>query len=448
MLKLFNSNKQVYRAVCKTVIEKRTFLSEAYRCEEAWKSRLQNHLLQKVKPVDLFLSLEHQLITQEKITAIDIDIFANTIKNESQSEELLYLLHRLRLTVEATNVLDSTHHAVIRYLLDHGLTEDLLNILYDRLNYGIFPDYLSYNILMDTYIKKKDYATAVKIAVLPMLQEEAENPITNALSIYCCYKYLETPDIWKKLPEPKVDDSKEEIKVRVAYLRNPYFDDHFDLTEPRHLVGKTLAFQGKAMDNALGRTCHLRGLILYEKYEDALKLLKQWQTEVKDDVVYKEIFNLIENDNAHIPKEEIPNELESLMSELNILKEKKLCEDNLMETLENNVKSAVNEHAEIDMTEQLKKYPEWEKQREIVLNKQLEEMKRLARIKHIDELKKNLEEREEFLTFLDKEEEMKLKIDELKLKDKKEKQRVLRLHDAKKKLKNLKKVEDYVPPTI
>ncbi|XP_029044587.1 28S ribosomal protein S27, mitochondrial [Osmia bicornis bicornis] len=447
MFKLFNSGTKVYYTVCKTVIQKRSFLSEAYRCEEAWKARLEFPLLKKVNPQQLFLTLDQNFSSKGKVSAVDIDIFANTVADKHQSEELLYTLHHLRLSAEATNILESTHHAVIRFLLNHDCTTDLVNILHDRLNYGIFPDSLCYNVLMDTYLKKKDYANAAKIAVLPMLQEDTENPITNALSIYSCHKYLENPDVWQKPPEP-VDDSKEEIKVRVKYLRNPYFDDHFDLTDPRDLVGKTLAFQGKAMNNTLGRTCHLRGLILYKKYQDVLKLIQQWKDEVEEDVVYDEVFTLIEKDNTHIPKEQIPNELENLMSEVNALKEKKLCKDNMTEVLENNVKSAVNKQSEIDMNEQLKKYSEWEKQREIVLNKQLEEINRQARIQNINEMKKDLEEREKLLTYFEKEEDMELEIERLEAADKKEMERVLRQHRAAKKLRNLKHEEEYVPPTI
>nr|XP_034181433.1 28S ribosomal protein S27, mitochondrial [Osmia lignaria] len=447
MFKLFNYGTKVYHTVCKTVIQKRSFLSETYRCEEAWKARLELPLLKKVNPQQLFLTLDHNFTSKGKVSAVDIDIFANTIADKHQSEELLYTLHHLRLSAEATNILESTHHAVIRFLLDHDCTTDLVNILHDRLNYGIFPDSLCYNILMDTYLKKKDYANAAKIAVLPMLQEDTENPITNALSIYSCHKYLENPDVWQKPPEP-VDDSKEEIKVRVDYLRNPYFDDHFDLTDPRDLVGKTLAFQGKAMNNTLGRTCCLRGLILYKKYQDVLKLIQQWKDEVEEDIVYDEVFTLIGEDNAHIPKEQIPNELENLMSEVNALKEKKLCKDNMTEVLENNVKSAVNKQSEIDMNEQLKKYTEWEKQRETVLNKQLEEINRQARIQNINEMKKDLEEREKFLTYFEKEEEMELEIERLETAEKKEMDRVLRKHRAAKKLRDLKHEEEYVPPTI
>lgn len=352
MLKVFNFGRNVYRGFWKPMIYKRTFLSEAYRCENAWNARLQSSLLQKYSPEDLYVILENKFHSDKKVSALDIDIFANSVRNKHQVEELLSLLQKLRKTAEATNILDSTHHAVIRYLLDNECTNELMNILHDRLKFGIFPDYLCYNTLMDTYIKQKDYANAAKIAVLPMLQEDTENLITNALSVYSCHKYLENPDTWQKPPEP-VDDSKEEIKIRVDYLRNPFFDDHFDLTEPSDLVGKTLAYQGKYMNNELGRTCQLRGLILYKKYQYVSKLIKQWLNEVKGNIIYNEVFELIEKDKKNILKEQATNEFEDLMSEVNVLKQETLCMDSLDEALENNVKSVVEKQHDIDINKQL-----------------------------------------------------------------------------------------------
>ena len=350
MLKIFRSGRKVYH---KTVVQKRSFLSEAYQCQEAWKSRLQSPLLQKFKPEDLFISLDSQFLAHGKVSAVDVDIFANTVKSKEQADELLNILERLRKSTETTNTLDSTHHAVIRYLFDNDCTLELMNVLHNRLKYGIFPDYVCYNMLMDEYIKKEDYASAAKIAVLPMLQEDTDHLITNALSVYACHKYLENPDVWQKPPE-SVEDTKEEIKIRVRYLRNPFFDDHFDLTDPFDLVGKTLAFQGRFMNNALGRTCQLRGLILYKKYQDASNSIKQWLNKVEGDVIYSEVFDLIEKDKEKVFKEEAAvNEFERLMSEVSVLKGKTLCKGSLIEALKNNIKSAVEKQHDIDVNEQL-----------------------------------------------------------------------------------------------
>lgn len=352
MLKTLRCGKKVY-GFPRAVAQKRSFLSDAYRCEEAWQARLKSPLMRKIKPENLFLDLEHKQTTTGRVSSIDIDIFANTVVEKYQTEELLTLIHSLRLTADTSNTLESTHHAVIRYLLRHDATEELLNVLHDRLNYGIFPDHVCYNMLMDTYIQREDYASAAKFAVLPMLQEDSEHPITNALCVYSCQKYLEKPGDWVK-PQPPEDDSKEEIRVRVNYVKPYYFDDHFDLTDPRDLVGKTLAFYGKIMNNTLGRTCQLRGLILYKKYEDVSKLIEQWVNEVDGETVYEEVFDLIKKDTENITEENVTDEYKAAMAQLDALKATSLCKDGLTEALENEVKAAVEQQARIDMDELLK----------------------------------------------------------------------------------------------
>ncbi|KOX75790.1 28S ribosomal protein S27, mitochondrial [Melipona quadrifasciata] len=382
MLKIFRSGRKVYH---KSVVQKRSFLSEAYQCQEAWKSRLQSPLLQKFKPEDLFITLDSQFLAHGKVSAVDVDIFANTVKSKEQTEELLNILERLRKSAETTNTLDSTHHAVIRYLFDNDCTQELMNVLHNRLKYGIFPDYVCYNMLMNEYIKKEDYASAAKIAVLPMLQEDTDHLITNALSVYACHKYLENPDAWQKPPEP-VEDTKEEIKIRVRYLRNPFFDDHFDLTDPFDLVGKTLAFQGRFMNNALGRTCQLRG--------------------------------------------------------------KTLCKDSLIEALKNNIKSAVEKQHDIDVNEQLQKYTEWEEKRNLILDKQTELINQKAKRLEIQKLKEEMKRQERYLTFFENEEQIELEIEKIEAREKKEMDKVLKIHGAEEKLKKLKREVEYIPPMI
>ena len=53
-----------------------------------------------------------------------------------------------------------------------------------------------------------------------------------------------------------------------------WWDDHFDLQKDDHLLGKTLAMIGRMEDSVQGRSSQLIGLAKYEKFEDALELLK------------------------------------------------------------------------------------------------------------------------------------------------------------------------------
>lgn len=257
------------------------------------------------------------------------------------------ILHNLRQCTETTNTLDSTHHAVIRYLWQYGYIQELHEILYDRLNYGIFADHYCYNLLMDDFIKKKDYDSAAKMASLVMLQEDTDHPITNALCIYSCHKYLENPDGWKKPEIP--EDTSEEEKVRVRYVRNPYFDDHFDLTDPRDLVGKTLNFQGKHRADALGRTCQLRGLIMYKKYDQVLELMKKWLETIQEEIVYEEVFELISKDNSRV-QDQASEQLKLVEDQLSILKKKQNHKESLIEAIEAIIRSAVKEEADNDIS--------------------------------------------------------------------------------------------------
>ena len=83
--------------------------------------------------------------------------------------------------------------------------------------------------MINFFIKKRDFASAAKIASLLMLQKDYDNFISNAMALYSCHKYSEKPDNWMA-PVIVNNEPEEEVKVRVRYIREPYFDEHFDLT--------------------------------------------------------------------------------------------------------------------------------------------------------------------------------------------------------------------------
>ncbi|KAL0133103.1 hypothetical protein PUN28_000698 [Cardiocondyla obscurior] len=429
-----------------TRLQKRQFLSEAYRCEEAWNRRLESPLLQKVDWTKLYVQLEQKYENVGKISAVDVDIFVNSLTDDTYVDEMLKILHNLRQSVETTNILDSTHHAVIRYLLQYNYIQELHEVLNDRLNYGIFPDNFDYNMLMDHFIKSQHYTSAAKVATLTMLQEDSDHPITNALCIYACHKYLENPDDWKK-PEVPVDTSTEEVKVRVKYLRNPYFDDHFDLTDPRDLVGKTLNFQGKHRTDAVGRTCQLRGLILYKKYDDVLNLIKKWLETMQDNIVYEEVFELISKDNSTLQDQDA-EKFKLVEAQLSMLKSKQNLKENFIEAMENLIKTAAKEEVEKDISKQCQAYLNWEKKRTSVLEEQIKAIDRERRISNIEKIKKDLEEKEQLLTFFDKEEEIELQIEKIKERERKEDERIRAIPRSEKKLRKLIAEQVYIPPDI
>lgn len=293
----------------------RTFLSDAYRCTEAWQSRLNTPILKQIK-LDTFIhEIDRKFLVQGKVCAIDIDILVNKLDTTEHLETVADLVHRLRLTEETTNALDSTSHAVVRSYLDQGpeLLTELIRILDDRLSYGVFLDSFTTNLLLDTLLKAHNYRLAAKVASFLMLQEDFGNDISRALSLYACYKYAQAPEPFEEPVKPveevpKVEEQgakpaakgkkkkPEEIRVRVDFVRNEYFDDHFDITNSEHLAGKSLLMIGRQTAGAIGHSAQLIGLCLYQKYEDGWKLAEAL---TKSNDVHKDAVDLVK---AHLAK--------------------------------------------------------------------------------------------------------------------------------------------------
>lgn len=304
--------KQICRNRQFVNVNVRHFLSDAFKCSEAWQNRLQSPILQRVKPEIFYYELDRKFQEQGKVCAIDIDIFANAVNDNTLLVELSNIMHKLRMTAETRNTLDSTSHAVIRHYIDFGDGDlnQLIHLLDDRLSYGMFLDTYTANLLLDRLINLKNWRLAAQTATFLMLQESFENPLNRALSLFACYKYLEDPQPFEQLVKEQepiiIEDSKadgkakkakkraakEEIRVRINYLRNEFFDDHFDLRNSHHLVGKTFLMIAPYLDGAVGNSVQLLGYSFYEKFEDGCKFIKSLD---KSNKLYKDAVEIAKN---------------------------------------------------------------------------------------------------------------------------------------------------------
>lgn len=305
----------------------RFFLSEAYKCTDAWNARLQLPILKKIRSDNFYYDLDTKYQRSGRICAIDLDIFANSISENKLLDELADLVHKLRLTADTQYTLPSTSHAVVRHHVDFGGENELANLIYildDRLSYGVFLDSFSANLCLDKMIRAKNYRLAAKVATFLMLQEDFSNAINRALSLYACVKYLQDPQSFDDLVKnqendeelaaqihaalqeknPKVKKSKkriqkEEIRVRIHYIRNAHFDDHFDIRNSLHLVGKTLMAIGQHIDNnAIGCSSRLLGNCFYEKYADGCQLIESIGE--NHQMLYREAVDIVKNKIAEV----------------------------------------------------------------------------------------------------------------------------------------------------
>ncbi|CAH1106392.1 unnamed protein product [Psylliodes chrysocephalus] len=395
----------------------RTFLSQAYYCQEVWDRRLNSPILQKVNLDEFYYELDQRFQKTRELSAVDVDIFANVITNDKYTDELLDVVHKLRLTADTCNTLNSTSHALVRCLLQFGNMENLLNILDDRLNYGLFLDYYTANLLMDVCWKNKDYTSGARVASQLMLQEEFDHPVSHNLALLHCYNYLLKPEGWPVYPAP--EEPEEDVKVRVRFIRNPYDDEHFDLRDPNKIVGKTLAMFTKAKDDSLNKSFNVLGNALFNKLNKVESCIKDCQS--KNIVLFKEIIDLVPNE----------SEAKKVVSEL------KLESSNISDILENKSEHAVNTMSERDVADQCKLFLQWEEERHQALEIQKDRLSKIRRLKEIEDLQQALKEKETKLWFFKNEENIELAIEQKELASPKEEESAVVETD-----------DNYIPPEV
>lgn len=404
----------------------RTFLSEAYQLKEAWNCRLSTPILQKINTNNFYYDLDQRFNQKKKVSAIDVDIFVNKVNDIELIDEITDLLYKLRQTEETSNVLDSTGHALIRVMVENDLIEPLIQILDNRLGYGIFLDDFSCNLILDNLLKSNKHLEAARIATIQMLQEDFTNPITRALSLLACIKYVydseglqEFNDLKPKVEEPteaqqqqqttpKKKKKPEEIKVRVKFLRNPYFDDHFDIRNSQHLVGKTLWYIGKELPASIGSSIRLLGLSLYQKYDQALQVLD----ETKSNELYKPVTDKIAELLSNVEEDQKSEEYQSFKSAIESTGSTHKIIDANLETLATELcEKIVSENEAKEIEQQKKIYSAWLEIRKKKLDEEIERLNRVERLKNIEKLAEDMKAEEQRLWFFENEDQLDLQIE-------------------------------------
>ncbi|GLG98128.1 28S ribosomal protein S27, mitochondrial [Gryllus bimaculatus] len=250
---------------------KRFFLSEAFQCKTVWDKRLLAPAIKNANLDELFLKLDEEFNHFGRASVVDIDVFANAVRNVSYTSELEDVIYKLQLSVNSLKPLPSTHHAVIRYFLETEQYEVLLKILSDRLVYGVFPDNFCLCLILDTFIKKKRIADAARVSCIHMQQEDWSNPLVTSHALFACHMYVQNPVPW----EVEAKNSDREGKALVEYIRYPYFDNSSEVQDPHLLIGKTLVDIGASMSDGVGQTYRLVGLGLCRKWEEAVSFLEE-----------------------------------------------------------------------------------------------------------------------------------------------------------------------------
>ncbi|XP_058831125.1 uncharacterized protein LOC131689823 [Topomyia yanbarensis] len=398
----------------------RTFLSDAYSCREAWQARLTTPVLAQVNHDSLYYELEQKLHQKAKVSAIDIDIYANKMVDDSHIEEVADLMHKFRLTEETSNTLDSTHHAIVRNYVEHSHYSELIELLNNRLGYGVFLDDFTSNLTLDRLITTNEFKWAARIVTLLGLQEDFTNPITRSLALYACYRYVKSGEIDHfddLIPPPPQEPTegkkkkKDEIKVRVNFIRNEFFDDHFDIKDTKLLLGKTFFLLGLNSEGAVGNSSKLLGLVLYEKYSKAVEFVQTSAgTEINEEVLglVKTFLGKHEHkDDEHYVK------LVDLLGTANF--GMKVDGGSFEKLLIDGINRSVEDNEERQIEEQKSIYIQWCELRQHRLEEELARLQRAKRIQEMEKMSREMEQEEQKLWFFENEDKLDLQIDSKKV---------------------------------
>jgi len=347
---------------------------------------------------ELFVEMDRKFTLEMGGSALDVDIFAQIAEGEADLEQLEELLFKLRRTPHTVHTTPSTQHAVVRAMIGKGAGEEhlqhLLRMLEDHTNYGLFMDKYTAVLLLDKLVEEGRRPEGARVASQLMLQEE-DWVTAGALGNIACWRYLlvRSDQPWAvEEVEAEEEDPEDVVRVRVkegpphfGMVPNNHHDDHFDLSEPEKILGKTIWYLNRLDSDSLSKSLTFLGLALWGKVDQALLLeLPEVVEEVAEEILKVSDKDAVVKKLSSAAKVNLEVDGELL----------KTCKDLLAEE----EKGIVEEQKQF--------YIQWNEERMKKINAANEKLKRKVELDNIVYEKEQLSKEEERLFFFDNQMEL------------------------------------------
>uniref|UniRef100_A0A0A1X5J6 28S ribosomal protein S27, mitochondrial n=1 Tax=Zeugodacus cucurbitae TaxID=28588 RepID=A0A0A1X5J6_ZEUCU len=348
---------------------------------------------------------------------------AHDNRNNAFSESLL----KLRSSPDKATQFDATNYAIFRNFLDHENVEELLPIIKNRLQSGVYIDNFVGCYIVDHLLQENNITGATEVSLEIFKQDSLDNKLVVGLILKSIVEYLKQnveqifPPVIK---EKKTGKKSDEKRVRVKFVRNSEGTSQLPGD-----IGKALCRISELYPNELTENLKLLGSLLDNRQNLATSLLNNMEINFCRQTLELSQ-TLLKN------KEGVDDLTNGITLRLEAADDTKNIDNLLSKFFEE-----IDKGEEIKLIEQQKaKYEIWKEQDAIEKNKQINIIPPSQRKENIDQILSDLTQKRQKLWYFENEELIDLEI------FKKNKSYPKRWFGKKKKPKVVD--DNYVPPEI